>query len=108
MQTNCGQLTYCTNIHSGESWEEHFASLKKYIPLVKREISPGSAFGIGLRLSNLASLQLMKAGALQAFKDWLEEEDCYVFTMNGFPYGGFHHQRVKDQVHTPDWTTAER
>lgn len=108
MQTNYGQLTYCTNIHSGESWEEHFASLKKYVPLVKREISPGSAFGIGLRLSNLASLQLMKAGALQAFKDWLEEEDCYVFTMNGFPYGGFHHQRVKDQVHTPDWTTAER
>lgn len=108
MQTNYGQLTYCTNIHAGESWEEHFGYLKKYVPLVKREVSPGSAFGIGLRLSNLASLQLIKEGALKAFKDWLEEEDCYVFTMNGFPYGGFHHRRVKDQVHTPDWTTGER
>ena len=30
------------------------------------------------------------------------------FTMNGFPYGGFHNTRVKDQVHAPDWTTRER
>jgi hypothetical protein len=28
--------------------------------------------------------------------------------MNGFPYGGFHRQRVKDEVHQPDWTTQER
>jgi hypothetical protein len=28
--------------------------------------------------------------------------------MNGFPYGGFHNTRVKDQVHAPDWTTTER
>jgi hypothetical protein len=28
--------------------------------------------------------------------------------MNGFPYGGFHNTVVKDQVHTPDWTTGER
>jgi hypothetical protein len=28
--------------------------------------------------------------------------------MNGFPYGGFHHTKVKDQVHAPDWTTNER
>lgn len=31
-----------------------------------------------------------------------------MFTMNGFPYGGFHHQEVKDKVHQPDWTTADR
>jgi len=28
--------------------------------------------------------------------------------MNGFPYGGFHHTKVKDHVHSPDWTTPER
>src|SRR5690606_2033482 len=32
----------------------------------------------------------------------------YVFTMNGFPFGAFHDTRVKEDVHTPDWTTAER
>src|SRR5690606_15657384 len=31
-----------------------------------------------------------------------------VFVINGFPYGGFHHTRVKDDVHTPDWLTEDR
>lgn len=64
--------------------------------------------GIGLRLSNLASLDLMEEKALNDFLEWLSENQAYVFTMNGFPYGGFHHTRVKDQVHAPDWTSKER
>jgi hypothetical protein len=108
MYTPSGHLTYCTNIHAGESWSEHFAQLQQFIPAVKAQVSPGKPFGIGLRLSNLASLELSKEAPLNAFRDWLRENDCYVFTMNGFPYGGFHKERVKDQVHTPDWATAER
>jgi len=101
-------LTYCTNIHPGENWNAHFQQLKQFIPAVKQEVSPDKPFGIGLRLSNTASLELSKEEALLEFKQWLQEHNCYVFTMNGFPYGGFHHTIVKDQVHTPDWTTAER
>ncbi|SFO24451.1 hypothetical protein SAMN05428949_4633 [Chitinophaga sp. YR627] len=101
-------LTYCTNIHPGENWSAHFAQLKQYVPAVKKEVSPDKPFGIGLRLSNTASLELSKEAALEEFKAWLKAHDCYVFTMNGFPYGGFHHTVVKDHVHTPDWTTSER
>ncbi len=101
-------LTYCTNIHPGESWQETFDNLKKYIPNIKEELAPSQSFGIGLRLSNEASLVLQKPGELKTFKAWLEENNCYVFTMNGFPYGGFHGQVVKDDVHTPDWTTKDR
>jgi hypothetical protein len=101
-------LTYCTNIHPGENWDAHFQQLKQFVPAVKAEVSPDKPFGIGLRLSNTASLELSKEEALSAFKAWLKEQDCYVFTMNGFPYGGFHHTVVKDHVHTPDWTTSER
>jgi len=108
MRTSNGHLTYCTNIHAGESWDEHFAALKQNIPGIKERISAGQSFGIGLRLSHQASLQLQEEGTLRDFKDWLKREDCYVFTMNGFPYGGFHHTKVKDQVHAPDWTTPER
>jgi len=64
--------------------------------------------GIGLRLSNQASLDLVRGDELSLFKRWLMENQAYVFTMNGFPYGGFHHTRVKDQVHAPDWTTGDR
>ena len=108
MHTPFGHLTYCTNIHAGESWGEHFAQLQQFIPAVKAQVSPGKPFGIGLRLSNLASLELSKEGPLNEFREWLQKNDCYVFTMNGFPYGGFHRERVKDEVHTPDWAMAER
>jgi hypothetical protein len=108
MQIADSHLTYCTNIHPGENWAAHFQQLQQYIPAIKESVSPDKPFGIGLRLSNTASLELSKEPALNAFKAWLTEQDCYVFTMNGFPYGGFHHTVVKDQVHTPDWTTTER
>ncbi|WP_143304709.1 metabolite traffic protein EboE [Chitinophaga vietnamensis] len=108
MQTAYGHLTYCTNIHPGEKWSDHFQQLKKYIPAIKQQVSPAQPFGIGLRLANSASLELAKEENLQAFQQWLQEQQCYVFTMNGFPYGGFHDTVVKDQVHAPDWTSADR
>ena len=101
-------LSYCTNIHPGESWAEVMQSLQAYVPEVKKRVSPDKAFGIGLRLSNQASLELLEENKLQQFKDWLNQEDLYVFTLNGFPYGGFHHQVVKDEVHQPDWTSSDR
>ncbi|MGY3054214.1 hypothetical protein ACVWYG_002420 [Pedobacter sp. UYEF25] len=108
MKINSGHLTFCTNIYAGESWAEHFGVLKDSFPILKAQTSPDEPMGIGLRLSNLASTELIKEDAIEAFKKWLIEVDGYVFTMNGFPYGGFHHTKVKDQVHAPDWTTTER
>lgn len=106
--TGISLLTYCTNIHAGESWDEHFASLKANFPGIKAGFSGATSMGIGLRLSNQASIDLMKPAALAVFKEWLAENDAFVFTMNGFPYGNFHQVKVKALVHHPDWTTAER
>lgn len=101
-------LGYCTNIHPGESWAAHFQNLKTSVPAVKATFRPDAPLGLGLRLANEASLALAEPGALAELKTWLAENDLYVFTMNGFPYGGFHGVRVKDQVHAPDWTTPDR
>jgi len=100
-------LTYCTNIHPAETWEEVKDSLEKYLPPIKKSISPRDSFGIGLRLSNQASLDLNEKRLLD-FKTWLDDLNLYVFTLNGFPYGAFHGTNVKDQVHVPDWRTPER
>ncbi|TCK84858.1 metabolite traffic protein EboE [Albibacterium bauzanense] len=108
MLTSEGHLTYCTNIHAGNDWPDHFASLKENFPLIKNDISPNASMAIGLRLSNEASVALADSQKFEEFKRWLAQEDAYVFTMNGFPYGEFHNTVVKDQVHTPDWTTPER
>jgi len=101
-------LTYCTNIHAGESWEAVRNNLVQYFPVIKEKLSPDGPFGIGLRLSNQASVELMEGQNLSVFKSWLEANGLYVAIINGFPYGGFHGQVVKDAVHQPDWTTGER
>jgi len=108
MQTSLGHLTYCTNIHAGENWADHFNALKANVPAIKQQLSPDKPFGIGLRLSHLASEELGQKEHVEEFKRWLTENGCYVFVINGFPYGGFHHTRVKDNVHTPDWITQDR
>jgi sugar phosphate isomerase/epimerase len=101
-------LTYCTNIHPGESWEDVRAQLAEHLPALKAELSPDAPFGIGLRLSNRAAEGLDAEGRLAAFRDWLDAEGAYVFTINGFPYGDFHGTEVKDRVYAPDWQTRER
>ncbi|MEZ4700595.1 MAG: metabolite traffic protein EboE [Rhodothermales bacterium] len=101
-------LSYCSNIHPGETWEAVDETLRRYVPALKRSLAPTAPFGIGLRLSDQASRSLIEPAALMAFYDWLRAENLYVFTMNGFPYGGFHRQVVKDTVYMPDWRTRER
>src|SRR5579883_2126319 len=101
-------LTYCSNIHPGETWVEVSNNIKKYVPVLKTHFAPNNPFGIGLRLSNQAANELLQGSELANFKNWLIENQCYVFTINGFPYGGFHHTRVKEEVYAPDWLTTAR
>jgi hypothetical protein len=101
-------LTYCTNIHPGEDWQQVFTNLKNYVPDLKARLSSQAPFGIGLRLADIATRELLQQDNLAQFKLWLEQENLYVFTLNGFPYGGFHHQVVKDNVYAPDWSSSER
>ena len=89
------RLTYCTNIHPGESLSEVRALLHQHVLAVRNEFSPHLPFDVGLRLSARAAEELCAGHELQALAAWLSEHRMYVFTLNGFPYGGFHGQRVK-------------
>ncbi|HEX2257268.1 MAG TPA: metabolite traffic protein EboE [Afifellaceae bacterium] len=97
-------LTYCTNIHPAESAPEVLASLETHLPEVKRRVSPEAPMGVGLRLGAEAAAAL-EAEQLETLLDRL---GCYVFTINGFPYGPFHGQAVKESVYRPDWSRPER
>jgi sugar phosphate isomerase/epimerase len=101
-------LAYCTNVHRGETWAETFAALEKYTLAVKRRVSPTKPYAIGLRLSSHAASELIRPNEIAAFKRWLDKNGCYVFTINGFPFGRFHGERVKEQVYVPDWTSTQR
>jgi sugar phosphate isomerase/epimerase len=101
-------LAYSTNVHPGETWSDTFRALEQFTLPLRAAVAPNESFGIGLRLSDRASRALIEPRALADFREWLESHDCYVFTINGFPFGRFHGARVKEQVYAPDWTTNER
>ncbi len=101
-------LTYCTNIHAGETWAEVRGNVERYVLAVKRLVAPDRPFGVGLRLSARAADSLAEPGALAAFREFLDAHGLYVFTINGFPYGAFHGTRVKEEVYLPDWMDEAR
>ena len=107
-------LGYCTNIHPAETWPETMDALLTHVMGVRDRLIEtgdhpvGKPYPIGLRLSAQAARELLQGDALWKFKDWLAENDSYVFTINGFPYGSFHGTRVKEKVFQPDWTSPER
>ena len=101
-------LTYCLNIHSGETWEENLAAIRNHAAKVRDATANGKPFGLGLRLSNIAACTLAERPKLEHFKQFLRDQNMYVFTINGFPYGTFHGKPVKETVYQPDWRTPER
>jgi sugar phosphate isomerase/epimerase len=103
-----GHLTYCTNIHRGETWPEVHAALERHLPAVKARFAPDRPLGVGLRLSAVAAEALRNQRAFAQLRDLLGAHDLYVFTINGFPYGPFHGVRVKEEVYQPDWQHEER
>ncbi len=101
-------LTYCTNIHAGESWAEVRANVATHVRIVAARVASGAPFGVGLRLGARAAHELAQPAELDAFRDLLGESGLYVFTINGFPYGTFHATRVKENVYLPDWLDDAR
>ena len=101
-------LTYCTNVHPAERWDDVLANLARHTVPLKARLAPDVPFGVGLRLSDLASRELLEGGRLTAFQAFLASHGLYVFTLNGFPFGAFHGERVKEAVFAPDWRGPQR
>ncbi len=101
-------LTYCLNIHAGETWAEHLQAIRGPACRVRDLLGGAAPFGLGLRLGARAAAELDDPAALRDAAHYLASERLYVFTINGFPYGTFHGTRVKENVYAPDWTKPER
>ena len=101
-------LTYCLNVHPGESWAENFAAIREKALKVRDRLAPEGPFGLGLRLSCEAAKTLSQTEKLAELRRFLDEQGLYVFTINGFPYGQFHGAAVKESVYRPDWRRRQR
>jgi hypothetical protein len=104
-----GHLTYSTLVHPADDWPQLWDSLQRYLPQVKRRISPNAPFGVCIRLSHLTAAELStKKAERDTLKQFLADQDLYVYTANAFVYGVFKNTQIKEQVYEPDWRTPER
>jgi sugar phosphate isomerase/epimerase len=103
-----GHLTYCSNVHAGETLDEVLASLARHLPKIKADVASEQPFGVGLRLGYAAAQALREPDRLAELKDFLDAGGYYVFTLNGFPYGAFHGRAVKAGAYAPDWSDPRR
>jgi predicted metal-dependent TIM-barrel fold hydrolase/sugar phosphate isomerase/epimerase len=101
-------LAYCSNVHPADDAEGVLAQLSRFAAPVRSKLGV-RRLGIGLWLSGKATAAFdAEAARLAALRTELDRLGLEVVTLNGFPYGDFHAERVKHAVYVPDWTTAER
>jgi sugar phosphate isomerase/epimerase len=101
-------LSYCSNVHAGESWREVRDAVLPRIAEVKARAGSEGDFGVGLRLSAAATEALTERGAQMELSQLLAAQGLYAFTFNGFPFGEFHRAQVKAAVYRPDWRDPRR
>jgi len=101
-------LAYCANAQPAASWRESLDVLELQATAARAARTGGEPVGLGLWLAAVVARELEDAGTQEGFRHAIQEMGCYVFTINGFPYGNFHGAPVKREVYRPDWTTRER
>jgi hypothetical protein len=104
-----GHLTYSTLVHQSDTWEQLWASVQRYLPAVKARVAPDQRFGVCLRTSAPTAAALAADPAQRAqLRQYLADQDLYLYTANAFVYGVFKQQVIKEEVYEPDWRTEER
>ncbi|MBI4880753.1 MAG: xylose isomerase, partial [Planctomycetes bacterium] len=103
------RVSYCTNVHPGESVAEVSAALSACAAPLARALRGELDLGVGLWLARAAARELAREeSALLALRDLLCAHGLTVFTLNAFPFGGFHAARVKERVFVPSWAERAR
>jgi len=101
-------LSYCTNVHPAEDLPGVLAQLDRYAEPVRRLVGV-DVLGLGLWLPAALASSLADSPDLRAkLRTELDARGLEVYTLNAFPYGGFHDDVVKHNVYRPEWTDAAR
>jgi len=104
-----GHLTYSTLVHPADDWDQLWKSVNTYLPQVKARMAPDQKFGTCLRISAPSAAALTADPAKRGdLKQFLADNDLYVYTANAFVYGVFKKQIIKEDVYEPDWQTDDR
>ncbi|OLF11795.1 metabolite traffic protein EboE [Actinophytocola xanthii] len=101
-------LSYCTNVHPAEDLDGVLAQLDRYAEPVRRLVG-ADVLGLGLWLPAALAAALADDVPLRGkLRAELDARGLQVYTLNAFPYGGFHDEVVKHSVYRPQWTDPRR
>lgn len=98
-------ISYCTNVHPGLTLAEVTDGLRTYTGPLNEAVGPIAA---GLWLAESVVDELLKTAAAGQLRATLKELGLVCYTLNAFPQGNFHSERVKEDVYRPNWATDER
>lgn len=100
-------LSYCTNVHPGRTLAEVEHGLNHYTVPMARSLDAPPAAGLWLAQPVVQEL-LQPPEQIQAFAERLRARGLTCHTLNAFPFGDFHSERVKENVYLPDWSDPLR
>jgi len=100
-------LSYCTNVHPGRSEAEVNSGLDRYTGAVRQAFGKPLAAGLWLAQPVVAELT-STPDEVRRFAEGLQRRGLTCHTLNAFPFGDFHSERVKEKVYLPDWTEPTR
>lgn len=108
-------ISYCANVHPGESFARALAGIRTYAAPVARALREreNQPIAVGPWMTAAAIAELESPGApppalVGLLEALIADAGLVVYTMNAFPFGNFHARRVKETVYLPDWTTTAR
>jgi hypothetical protein len=99
-------LGYCTNVHPYQDVAGMLAALERHAVPLRERLCPDGPLGVGLWFPSTVAREV--AAAPGRLAERLAELGLFAFTVNAFPWGAFHGERVKDDVFRPTWAERER
>src|ERR1700761_7537974 len=91
-------LSYCTNVHPARTLADVKSSLTTFTLPIRDRFAHPLAAGLWLARSVTRDL-LASPAALDEFAAFLHTHQLSVYTLNAFPFGDFHQERVKENVY---------
>ena len=104
------RLTYCGNVHAAPDLPAVLGALREHTaPVAAAARARGRAFGLGAwwPMDLVARLAADESTRSRLARE-LQSLELPLWTLNVFPFGGFHDTVVKTAVYSPDWGPEER
>ena len=100
-------LCYCTNVHPGQTLAEVEQGIDTFAAPIAAACDAPLSLGLWFAEAVRREIEATP-GAAGRLLERLHSHGLTCHTLNAFPYGNFHSERVKEQVYLPDWSSPDR